>query len=74
MHCGLEPAFFDGPPTLLQHAKPDLRWPALRTEGQLLLIEAARRLAEAGVDFTLTLAGDGELRAEIEALIKQLRA
>jgi colanic acid/amylovoran biosynthesis glycosyltransferase len=40
-------------------------------KGQLLLIEAARRLAAAGTDFTLTLAGDGELRGEIEALIWQ---
>ncbi|MGY4304048.1 colanic acid/amylovoran biosynthesis glycosyltransferase [Bradyrhizobium sp. USDA 4369] len=38
-------------------------------KGQLILIEAARRLAEANVDFTLTLVGDGELRDEIAALI-----
>ena len=37
----------------------------------MLLIEAARRLVEAGIDFTLTLAGDGELRPEIEALIEK---
>ncbi len=40
-------------------------------KGQLLLIEAARRLSAAGTDFNLTLAGDGELRGEIEALIRQ---
>jgi glycosyltransferase involved in cell wall biosynthesis len=40
-------------------------------KGQLLLIDAARRLAEAGTQFTLTLAGDGELRSAIEALIKK---
>ena len=34
-------------------------------KGQLLLIEAARHLIQDGVDFTLTLAGDGELRGEI---------
>ena len=38
-------------------------------KGQLLLIEAAQRLAARGVDFELVLAGDGEMRAEIEALI-----
>ena len=38
-------------------------------KGQLILIEAARRLAEANVDFTLTLVGDGELRQDIAALI-----
>jgi colanic acid/amylovoran biosynthesis glycosyltransferase len=36
-----------------------------------LLIDAAHRLAESGVDFTLTLVGDGELRPAIEALISK---
>ena len=39
-------------------------------KGQLLLVEAAQRLATQGIEFELVLAGDGELRAEIEALIK----
>ena len=38
-------------------------------KGQLLLIEAARLLAERGVEFELVLAGDGEMRGEIEALV-----
>ena len=38
-------------------------------KGQLLLIDAARVLATEGMDFELVLAGDGELRADIEALI-----
>ena len=38
-------------------------------KGHTLLLEAARRLAAQGVDFELVLAGDGELRSEIEALI-----
>jgi colanic acid/amylovoran biosynthesis glycosyltransferase len=71
VHCGLEPAFFE----------VDVSYPKTRNlicvgrlteqKGQLLLIDAARRLDAAGVDFTLTLAGDGELRAEIESLIKR---
>ena len=40
-------------------------------KGQLLLVEAAHRLAAEGIDFELVLAGDGELRAEIETLIKR---
>jgi colanic acid/amylovoran biosynthesis glycosyltransferase len=40
-------------------------------KGQLLLIEAAKRLAERGTDFELVLVGDGEMRGEIEALIVQ---
>ena len=38
-------------------------------KGQLLLIEATHRLAAEGTDFELVLVGDGELRADIEALI-----
>lgn len=40
-------------------------------KGQLLLIEAARRLLSEGTHFELVLAGDGELRNEVEALITQ---
>jgi colanic acid/amylovoran biosynthesis glycosyltransferase len=35
----------------------------------LLLLEAARGLARKGIEFELVLAGDGEMRAEIERLI-----
>jgi len=71
VHCGLEPAF---------HAAPVSPPPAVRRlvcvgrlceqKGQLLLIGAAQRLAAQGVDFELVLVGDGEMRGEIEALIK----
>lgn len=40
-------------------------------KGQLLLLEAAGRLAKDGADFELVLVGDGELRAECEALIRR---
>jgi glycosyltransferase involved in cell wall biosynthesis len=40
-------------------------------KGQLLLVEAARRLAALGMEFELVLAGDGELRAEIMASIRR---
>ena len=36
----------------------------------MLLVEAAQRLATQGVEFELVLAGDGELRPDIEALVK----
>jgi len=38
-------------------------------KGQMLLIEAAHRLKARNVPFELVLAGDGEMRAEIEAAI-----
>src|SRR5256885_200018 len=34
---------------------------------------AVRRLTEDGIDFTLTFAGDGDLRPEIEGLIQQYK-
>ena len=37
----------------------------------MLLVEAAGQLLKNGMDFELVLAGDGELRTEIEALIEQ---
>ena len=42
-----------------------------KEKGQLLLIDAAHRLAERGVNFELVLAGDGPMRADIEALAKR---
>ena len=42
-------------------------------KGQLLLIEAAKLLSDRGLKFELVLAGDGELRPDIEALIARHR-
>ncbi|WP_411564863.1 glycosyltransferase [Pseudomonas shirazensis] len=70
VHCGLEAAFHAGPPV------PVLAVPRLvcvgrlcEQKGQLLLLEAAQKLAAQGTAFELVLAGDGEMRAEIETLI-----
>jgi colanic acid/amylovoran biosynthesis glycosyltransferase len=38
-------------------------------KGQSLLLAAARDMARRGADFELVLAGDGEMRAQLEALI-----
>src|SRR5690606_18965936 len=40
-------------------------------KGQLLLVDAIKRLADEGVDAKLVLAGDGEMRLEIERRITQ---
>jgi glycosyltransferase involved in cell wall biosynthesis len=73
VHCGLEPAFHQGTPTPIP-AAPRLVCVGRLCEqkGQLLLLEAAGRLAAKGVAFELVLAGDGEMRAEVEALIANL--
>jgi colanic acid/amylovoran biosynthesis glycosyltransferase len=70
VHCGLEPSFYQVPPTPVP-STPRLVCVGRLCEqkGQLLLIEAAKSLNEGGVDFELILAGDGELRAPIEKLI-----
>src|ERR1035437_8795453 len=74
VHCGLEPSFYSG------SAAPQLGSRRLicvgrlcEQKGQLLLIEAARLLSERGTDFELVLAGDGELRPEIDALIARYK-
>lgn len=42
-------------------------------KGQLLLLDAVRRLADEGYQMRLVLAGDGEMRDDIEDRIAQLR-
>jgi colanic acid/amylovoran biosynthesis glycosyltransferase len=75
VHCGLESAFHDNVPetdaSLM--AAPTLVCVGRICEqkGQLLLIEAAAKLRAQGCSFNLVLAGDGEMRAEVEALIAQ---
>ncbi|TXT24876.1 MAG: putative glycosyltransferase [Gallionellaceae bacterium] len=70
VHCGLEPAFFSCTPV------PVPIEPLFICVGRLsakkahtLLIEAAHELAYKGIEFKLVLAGDGEIRAELEELI-----
>ncbi len=70
VHCGLEAPFYE------VAAVPPPAAPRLvcvgrlcEQKGQLLLIEAARRLAAMDIPFELVLAGDGEMRPQIEKLI-----
>lgn len=72
VHCGLEPSFYMIDSVEFP-AKPKLVCVGRLCEqkGQLLLLEAVKKLADANVDFELILAGDGEMRQEIETLITQ---
>src|SRR5581483_6208415 len=72
VHCGLERAFYE------ISAVPVPSAPRLvcvgrlcEAKGQLLLLEAAARLAETGISFELVLAGDGEMRDELESVVEQ---
>lgn len=73
VHCGLELAFHSVeslPPSTLPRFVCVSR--LSKKKGQLLLVEAAYQLAQKGINFELVLAGDGEMRAEVEESIKRL--
>jgi colanic acid/amylovoran biosynthesis glycosyltransferase len=71
VHCGLEEAFFVNADELEPSATSRLVCVGRICEqkGQLLLVEAAARLAREGVEFELVLAGDGEMREQVERAI-----
>lgn len=72
--CGLEPVF-SKPLGKIAPAPRRLVCVGRLCEqkGQLLLVEAGQLLATEGVDFELVLVGDGDMRADIEALIARYR-
>ncbi|HSH54730.1 MAG TPA: glycosyltransferase [Methylotenera sp.] len=72
VHCGLESSFHD------VHPQPITQSPRLvcvgricEQKGQLLLVNAFNLLAKKCIPFELVLAGDGEMREEIEGLISK---
>ena len=73
VHCGLETGFHAGhgsaPPAV---ARLVCVGRLCEQKGQLLLVEAAAQLARRGIVVELVLAGDGEMRAEVEALVDAL--
>jgi colanic acid/amylovoran biosynthesis glycosyltransferase len=70
IHCGLDQSFYDVTPS---HPPENPRLVCVgrlcEQKGQLLLLEACRNLKEKGIKFELVLAGDGEMRPEVERLI-----
>jgi colanic acid/amylovoran biosynthesis glycosyltransferase len=70
VHCGIEPAFHEGPISRVLPAPRLVCLGRLSAEkGQLLLVEAATLLAAKGLPFEVTLVGDGPMRSTIEALV-----
>jgi glycosyltransferase involved in cell wall biosynthesis len=70
VHCGLDPAFYAGQPAPPAATRRLVCVGRLcEQKGQLLLIEAVYRLARKGIEVELALVGDGEMRAEVEALV-----
>lgn len=74
VHCGLEPSYFE----CLERNKGANENVFLCTgrlceqKGQLLLLQSFKEHLNEGHNSRLILAGDGELRSEIETLIKEL--
>lgn len=73
VHCGVDDSFLAEPPAREQFPPRIVCLGRLCNEkAQLLLLEAASELAKQGRRFELVLAGDGELRVPVEALIDRL--
>jgi colanic acid/amylovoran biosynthesis glycosyltransferase len=72
VNCGLDEAYLNAPSSPCPPAHRLVCVGRLCAQkGQLLLLEAARILANGGTDFELVLAGDGEMRDELELFVKQ---
>jgi colanic acid/amylovoran biosynthesis glycosyltransferase len=72
VHCGLDGSFLGREPTPVPAAPRLVCIGRLCAQkGQLLLLDAAARLAKEGVDFTLVLAGDGPMRPDVDAAIRR---
>lgn len=73
VHCGVDELFLAGEAVPVPSAARLVCVGRLcEQKGQLLLVEAAARLMREGLEFELVLAGDGELRAPIEAAVARL--
>ena len=73
VHCGLEEGFHrDAPLREITGSQLVCVGRLCEQKGQLLLVQAAADLARRGREFTLLLAGDGEMSPQIEASIAEL--
>jgi glycosyltransferase involved in cell wall biosynthesis len=78
VRCGIEAAFHDSPENAARAIQPPVahRFVCVgrlcEAKGQLILVEAVARLRAKGVSVELVLAGDGDLRGEIEAAVDRL--
>lgn len=74
VHCGIEPAFHAGAVTAPPAAPRIVCVGRLcEQKGQLLLVCAVERLVRKGTPVELVLAGDGEMRPELEAMIERCK-
>jgi colanic acid/amylovoran biosynthesis glycosyltransferase len=73
VHCGLERAFMESASSPISAHRLVCVGRLCEQKGQLLLLDAVHKLAEQGTQIELVLAGDGEMRPDIEQLIKKYR-
>lgn len=73
VHCGLEKAFHEqaAPGDAGDSRRLVCVGRLCEQKGQALLIDAARQLVKRGLEFELVLAGDGEMRGDLEQMIEQ---
>lgn len=73
VHCGLDKDYHDDAEVVPLNDTPRLVCVGRLCEqkGQIILVEAARILRDKRVPFELVLAGDGEMRAEIDKMVRQ---
>jgi colanic acid/amylovoran biosynthesis glycosyltransferase len=70
VHCGLEQTFYDVQAVPIPLAPRVVCVGRLCEEkGQMLLVDAVSRLVQKGINFELVLAGDGDMRPELESQI-----
>jgi glycosyltransferase involved in cell wall biosynthesis len=72
VRCGVDAEFLGDAPPAAANGKLVCVGRLCEDKGQLLLVEAAGRLAREGVEFHLVLVGDGALRGPIEAKVREL--
>ena len=74
VHCAVAPEFFERAAPIPAASRTLLSVGRLSAQkGQLVLLDALARLLAEGVDVRLVLAGDGEMRGELERAIRTRR-
>ena len=72
IHVGVSPLFLEHGPAPIPAALRLVNIGRIvEQKGQVILVEAAARLRDRGVEFELVIVGDGPMRTEIERLIGQ---
>lgn len=74
VRCGVDEQFLEGPIVRMGAKGSESRLVCVgrlcEQKGQLLLVEAAAKLARAGERFQVVFVGDGEMRAEVESRVR----